>query len=320
MLFRQLCTLGILCGTLLVPTWGSDSKTVSPSPARNHQEGVLSAEFVKWVQDDYKSILRKEKKNVFVNTRGEILPRAQQIPINNIVDYIRLLASDLVAGKMTNKEMLLRGFILFAIVQGDVFPVDYNNVATPGTNNEQLLKNAAKIAAYAMTYRKGVNQGDLDDDGAIRPTADITGLQSLHAGRTKVFYRNKQMTDQQDKQEYDYFSYTNEWDEDKGKYDLISVIDPTLNRQGAITQLRKNVRFPLQASALNEAWGIMITARDEAPTDPIYQTMYPKNIKQATQKPNALALPAGKNIDQLIQEMGLKGQDSLSPARNRTAN
>ena len=304
---------------LLTPTWA----TQSPTPARPSDSAVMSQKSIDWVKSNFESVKGK-KFPVRVGEDGNILSSKKDIVINNAVDYIRLLASDLVAAKSTNKMMLLEGFVLFAIIQGDVFPVDYSNIATTTNGYEPLLKNAAKIAAYAMTYRMGVGVGGIGDDGAIRPTADILGVQSLLAGGKKIFYRSTRMVDGESKPEYEYLSYNMEnkigpLDSDSDKEEA-SITDATLNRQGAITQLRNSPRYPLQASALNDAFHILTTAADEAPTDPLYLVMYPNNIKRGNKGGHApVGLQQDRNIDSILEGMGIKSENntSLSPARKR---
>lgn len=219
------------------------------------QDEVISNEHRAWINGEYNRIKGQEF-DVWVNNLGEILHTSQKLTVKNCEDYIQLIASNLVKGNLKNKEMLLEGFILFAIIQGDVFPVDYSNLAIGGNQKELLLKNAAKIAAYAMTYRKGAGEGGVDDDGAIRETAHI-----WPAKGNRVFYRSLQMLDGSDKPEYEYLQYkkqkkTYASDSDSETDEIVRLTDNSLNRQGAITKLRGSQRFPTQAHALTDAFHI----------------------------------------------------------------
>lgn len=209
-----------------------------------------------------------------------------------MVDYIQLLASDLALGKFDNKEMLIKGFLLIAIIQGEVWHVDYMNPAGSAKagktgDTKKLLLNASKIAAYAMTYRMGASK----DGGA--PVADGAGYK-------------KDGT----KEEYEYNG------------------GPALNRQGAITKLGSTTN-KLQSNALVDAWFILFHAHKSTPSNPakgtikadaeIYGKMYTGTTKNTSVQKIALqGWPqgiAGENA--MLFKLDIDGQTALSPMRHR---
>jgi hypothetical protein len=175
--------------------WGSSFQPQASS--------VLDAKSQQWIISNFEKIKGQERL-VCINPQGEcfIDQTNRFIPpilkrIETILDYIQLLASDLLLSRSTNKLMLLEGFILWAIIQGDVWPVDYVNPASkPGGDDsvKRNLLNAARIAAYAITYRMGLGPNDSaplhGGNGKIKHTTKWTG--------SNVFFLtdNKKLSDE----------------------------------------------------------------------------------------------------------------------------
>lgn len=273
---KKLLAFAILAIGSITLTQASTSRDASPSPTRP-ESNTFTSRFIKANYDE----VRKSGKSypMYVDKDGSISKSAKSKPVTNIEDYIQLLASDLFARNMTNKQMLLGGFVLLSIIQGDVFPVDYSNLATGGNDKEKLLKNASKIAAYAMTYRAGLHTTKSDGgDGGIRA--------STKHGKSNVFFVSNNIKN-------DYAYKTTKSDEDKA-----------LNRQKALSTLRKNTSP--QARALTEAYQILSTAQNAAPTDTIYKAMYnDKNVKRTDGgAPHGLPF-ATNDIDTPLIQMGI---------------
>lgn len=240
-------------------------------------ESVMSDAHKQWVQSNFERVKGK-KLNVVINENGEFCNPTQKT-IKNVVDYIQLLASDLVASKATNKMMLLEGFVLFAILQGDVFPVDYGNIASKSNGLEPLLKNAAKIAAYGMTYRRGINKGD-----AANLPDRIKSANAFVPG--KVF----NVSDKPSSDNSPEYLYDN-------------------NSTRVLARTKLNTNDSMQAQALDGERKILFAADAKAPTDIIYTGMYTNNVKRVDSgDPKGLPLAANeKDVNEQLKNMGIVG-------------
>lgn len=276
------------------------SRSSSPEPARPADQSILSEKAKAWVQGNFNAV-KSQNIKVYIDEAGNILSNGKNKQINNVVDYIQLLASDLLFGKSTNKLMLLEGFILMAIIQGDVWPVDYmhpavKNEAGGGVNEDtkKLLLEAAKIAAYAMTYRMGLRTDG--GDGAIE-SASIMGTFQVDNANNEYYYQSN------------------------GKRDR------SLNRSRAKEILNRNQT--LQAKALSDARNILATVSANRPRDPealktnpdtkkvepTFNVMYGNNSKHKDIHGGDIkGLPNLKTIDEVLVLMGLLINKPSSPS------
>lgn len=254
--------LSMVCGLYAsIPT--SPYSSGRATPVRTGGPTVpLNQEAIDWIKSNYQAVHGKTF-NVFINDQGDVLETPETLTVNSTVDYMRLLASDLVSVQSTNKLMLLEGFVLYAIIQGEVFPVS----PIPATEKERpLMLNAAKLAAYAMTYRMGntqYGQGHLErHHGGIGGWVSARGTMKPGEGSP---YKNKTTTpdNSDDEEEEIDFSYSG----GIGRLLVQELLKPDSG----------------QARALRDAYNILQSStKDKLPSqDDIYWKMYERVTQPA---------------------------------------
>lgn len=272
--------------------WGavaSSTPSASPEP-RN--PAALSPEAIDWIKSNYQDVHGKEYQ-VYIDEYGNTLASSRSMKVNNTVDYMQLLASDLLTGYFgpdklkSNKWALMQGFILYAIIQGQVFPVS----PIPATEKESpLMKKAAKIAAYAMTYRMGLKTKELYGDGAIM-RKDIGGGLKTENGD---FLYQSLIKDKEYKK------------------------DSLLGRSGVKAKLELDTT---QANALNDAWQVLKSVSDKIPDDDLFKYMYNLNNQKRRVQALTPSLPllTKENFDSVFALMDIFGSDTSGPSVSGSA-